>query len=67
MPVIPAIVGSIRQRIVVQASIGKKRNTVSNITRTKRAADMTQVVELLPKLSNKKSGAIYNYQQTCRN
>jgi hypothetical protein len=36
MPVIPATAGSINRRIVVKASLGKKGDPISKITREKR-------------------------------
>jgi hypothetical protein len=48
MPFILATVGSINSRTAVQASLGKKGDPISKITRAKRARGAAQVVECLP-------------------
>jgi hypothetical protein len=47
MPVIPAM-ERINRKIVVQASVDKKWNPISKLTRAKNAGGMTQVVKHLP-------------------
>jgi hypothetical protein len=41
-------VGSLNRRIVVQASLGKKQDPISKITRENRAGVVTQMVKHLP-------------------
>jgi 5-enolpyruvylshikimate-3-phosphate synthase len=46
--VIPAMAESINRRVVFFASLGKKQNPMSKITRAKRAEDMAQMIAYLP-------------------
>jgi hypothetical protein len=48
MPVILAMARSINRRTEVQASLGKKRDPISNTTRAKSTGGMTQTVDYLP-------------------
>jgi hypothetical protein len=48
MPVISAIAGSINRKILVQASLGKKQDPISKITREKRARGIAHIVDRVP-------------------
>jgi hypothetical protein len=64
-PDIPATVGSINRRIIVQAGLGKKQDSISKITRAKRAGCVAQVVEqsldFKPQYHQKKVESLIQY------
>jgi hypothetical protein len=48
LPVTQVMVQSMRKRIIIQATLGKKQKPISKITRVQRAGGVVQVTECLP-------------------